>query len=243
MNKKIGDQRLTNPPTTALWNDWMRSSGFKQLAGNGPVPRGTNPDSLSNDQSILNYSFTRNGVHFVILNTDTATNKADGKDPSLTRIAWIPVEWARKDIAEADVDPGVHATFVMGHRNLVAPLASKGDAPIDPEAGTKLLSIIRSSKKTRAYVCAHVHAWDMVNLGGTSKAWQVVAGNGGSKLEKDWSPAGGTFFGFAAFDVFRSGRVVLHSYRRPTPAGKYGDAEPAPAAAKSIDTVLFDPVK
>lgn len=225
VNKKVGDLKLPNPLTAAVWNRWFAQSGFKQMASNGPA----------GEQSRLNYSFDVHHVHFVVLNTDTTTSDS--------KVGWIPAEWACSDIEKAQRNPSVKAIFVTGHRNLVDGKSSKGDAPIAAEPAAKLLQAIQANTKVRAYVCAHVHAWDVVNLGGPSKAWQVIAGNGGSKLEEDWHPEGGTFFGFAVFDVYDSGKVVLHSYRRPTPPGKYSDAMPAPEPARPVDTVLYDPVK
>lgn len=242
VNKKVGDMKLPNPLTLPVWNRWYAQSGFRQLGFNGPLGKAGNPDRVVGDQSRLNYSFDVHHVHFVVLNTDTTTSVLDPKTGKPT-VGWIPAEWARKDIERAQRDPSVKAIFVTGHRNLVDGKTSKGDAPIAPAAGVKLLNALRVNKKVRAYVCAHVHAWDVVNLGGASKAWQVIAGNGGSKLESDWAPAGGTFFGFAVLDVYKSGKVVLHNYRRPTPSGKYSDGTPKPEPAKPVDTVLYDPVK
>lgn len=245
LNKKTDKGKLPNPETVPMWNRWYAQSGFRQMSANGPSDGGVNKDKLIGDQSRLNYSFDRNGVHFVVLNTDTVTSEKDPKT-GLGKVAWIPARWARKDIEAAQKDKHIKAIFVTGHRNLVDGISSKGDSPIDKEPGAILLDAIRSNPKVRAYVCAHVHAWDSQNLGGASKAWQIIAGNGGSSLEKDWTPSEGTFFGFVVLDVFKSGKVVLHNYKRPTPAApqKYCDPFPVhPAPAVPVDTVLFDPVK
>jgi len=241
-NRKIDKLKVPNPLTTAVWDKWYAQSGFKQMAANGPTAASDPADRLADDQSRLNYSFTVKGVHFVVLNTDTATKEMD-PETKHPKVAWIPAEWARKDIEKAQGDASVKSIFVLGHRNLVDPTVCKGDSPIDKEPGQKLLQALRVNPKVRAYVCAHVHAWDLDPLGGPSKAWQVVAGNGGSKLEDDWKPSTGTFFGFVVINVYDSGKVVLRNFKRPTPAGSYSDSEPAPQPAKPVDTVLFDPVK
>ena len=106
-----------------------------------------------------------------------------------------------------------------------------------------MLAALQTTPKVRAYVCAHVHAFDIAPLGGQSKASQVILGNGGSKLEKDWDPEGGTFFGFGVIDVFESGKVVLRNFKRPTPVKplKYFEGKPTPAKPTSV--VLYDPAK
>lgn len=242
LNKKLGDDRMQNPPTLDVWRTWYAASGFPQLGANGPKQGVDDDDAVVGDQSTLNYSFTKSGVHFVVLSTDTLTSAVDEKT-GRKRIGWIPLEWTRRDIEAAQADPAVKAIFVLGHRNLISPDACKGDAPIDPVVGAKLLTVLQTNLKVRAYICAHVHAYDVKPLGGPSKAWQIVSGNGGSSLEKDWAPDGGTFFGFVVLDVFDSGKVVLRNFKRPTPAAPLKYFEGVPEPAKPLETVLYDPVK
>lgn len=243
LNKKVDKLKLPNPPTVAMWNQWYSGSGFRQMAANGPAAQGSNPDRLLGDQRKLNYSFDAGSVHFIVLNTDTLTSEED-PETHQGRVGWIPAYWASADIIRAQKNPRIRSIFLLGHRNLTDPKTTTGDSPIAKEPGQVLLNNIRINSKVRAYVCAHVHAWDLTNFGGTSKAWQVIAGNGGSKLEDDWKPKDGTYFGFVVLNVYRSGKVVLRNFRRPTPAGKYDDYQPEhPAPAIPVDTVLFDPSK
>ncbi|MGK4495529.1 hypothetical protein ACSLVN_27355, partial [Klebsiella pneumoniae] len=94
-----------------------------------------------------------------------------------------------------------------------------------------------------AYVCSHVHAFDVTPLAEDAPSWQVVLGNGGSKLEKDWDPEGGTYFGFGVFDVYESGKIVLRNFRRPTPKKPLKYYEGAPAPAQPVTVKLYDPGK
>ncbi len=220
-NRKVGEDKITNPATVAVWDSWFNAEGFAKLATNA-----------ASAEKSLNYSFDRAGVHFLVLNSDTvgAANK----------IARIPLEWAQKDVKAANENPKVRAIFVLAHRNLIDPITAAGDAPIDVVDAKPFLVTLQHARKVRAFVCAHVHAFDITPLGGSSRARQVILGNGGSKLEKLWQPKRGTFFGFGVFDVYRSGRVVLRNYKRPVPKN-YFSADTVPATSETV--VLFNPKK
>ncbi len=242
LNRKKGDQRLPNLATDKVWNDWMSRHALDKEAGNGPTATGDNPDKLVDDQSRLNFSYTTSeGIHFIVLNTDTRTSEID-EPTKETKIGWVPYRWVQTDLDAAEKDPSVRAVFLMGHRNLVAPDNTKGDAPIISECADPLLASVRSHSKVRAYLCAHVHANEVKNLGGDSKAWQLIAGNGGSPLEKGWKPTGGTFFGFMVVHVAADGTVTLDNYKRPTPPEpqKYFEVSPAkPDVAKTEGAITL----
>lgn len=241
LNKKTKKGKLPNAPTVDMWNRWLRESGFPQPSANGPKPKDADKDRVAGDQSRLNYSFDDHGVRYVVLNTDTLTSEPDPKTG--TKVAWIPANWAKSDIERAQHRKSTIAIFLIGHRNLVDPTNCTGDSPIDKQPGEILLKALRDNDKVKAYVCAHVHASDIRNLGGKSGAYQIIAGNGGSSLEPDWKPSNGTFFGYVRLETYRSGRVLLTNFRRPTPKEpqRYLEAEPvAPPKAQPISTVLFE---
>ncbi len=214
LNRKVDKLKLGNPPTDPIWSQWVKRNGLVPVS-NGPNPKLDKWDNLIDDQRSLSFSFNKNGVHFVLLNTDTRVSRVD---PATGQpfIGWIPLAWVSNDIRRAQADPGVKTIIVMGHRNLIDPAQVKGDAPIAKPAADALVSVFASAPKVKLYVCAHVHAYDVRKIEGTS-AVQLVCGNGGSKLEKDWSPDGGPFFGFSIVNVYRSGRVGWQSYQRPVP--------------------------
>lgn len=204
VNVKVGDDRKESLATTAIWNDWIKTNHLMPTNPNGPKAGG--PDNLADDQSTLNFSFDAGGMHFVCLNTDTRVSSGI--------IGYVPANWANEDIKKASL--AGKPTFVLGHRNIVAPETSKGDAPIEPESGSLLIKGMESGLNVIGYLCAHVHAWDVTKV---SKKFplpfQIVAGNGGSPLEKDWNPSGGTTYGFALIEAHKSGLVTLTPYFRP----------------------------
>jgi len=213
LNIKRKDVRMESPYTTAIWNDWVRTNHLMPVRPNGPSMGG--PDNLVDDQSKLNFSFDSNGVHFICLNTDTRAK--DG------RIGYVPADWIAKDIRKT-----TKPTFILGHRNIVEGVTAKGDAPIEPESGSKVISAMQASPNVIGYLCAHVHAWDVSKING-AMPWQVIAGNGGSKLEKDWKPEGGKTYGFGVIEIHKSGTINLVPYFRPADDG----SAPVPAVAQA----------
>ncbi len=245
-NRKHDGKKATNLATAGVWRAWLERHRLDRFAGNGPTRASDPADALALDAPKGSYSFERPAgsgkggrrVHFVVLDTDTATTTPDpapGDANVGTRIGWFPAAWAARDLARAQADPGVAAIFVMGHRNLVDPATAKGDAPTDPTPTALLLRAIRGAPKVRAYLCAHVHAADATPLA-PGLPPQIIAGNGGSSLEKGWRPKGGRTFGFVLVRVHRSGRIGYVRFARPAPEPY--DAPDAPPARPGRENSL-----
>ncbi len=220
MNRKVDDNKVASPYTTEVWNDWIRTNHLPPAVGNGPKPGG--PDHVTDDQSLLNFSFDAGKLHFICLNTDTRVSTDD-------RIGFVPAAWAKADI-EAASKRG-QTIFLLGHRNVVDGDNAKGDAPIEAESGTALMKAMESNPNVVGYLCAHVHAWDVSRIN-HARVWQVIAGNGGSPLEKTWEPKDGKTFGFAVIEVHKSGRIDLVPYFREAKE-RYDDEDVKPAKAQT----------
>lgn len=209
LNKKIGDGRMPSTLTYARWKSWLAEGRF--LYGtDGPTPATDPSDALVLDESKMSFTLDRAGVRLIVLNTDTRTT---AEDPVTgTALGWIPAEWAGRQLAKAERDPKVRAVFVIGHRNLLDPSVGKGDAPIAKRMADRLLGAMRGKRKLRAYVCAHVHAWNVRRIPGTS-AVQIVSGDGGSKLEKGAKEE----FGWVEVRVHPDGKAGYVHHHRPMP--------------------------
>ena len=209
LNRKVGDQRTASTATYPRWKSWLMGSGF--LYGlDGPTPASDPEDRLVLDESKMSYTLDRAGVRFIVLNTDTRTTVVDPKTGTV--LGWIPAAWAAKKLAQAEADPSVRAVFVLGHRNLIDPSEGEGDAPIAPGPAARLLTAMRGKRKLRAYVCAHVHAWNVAPIPGTD-AVQLIAGDGGSKLEKGAKKE----FGWLEVRVHPDGTAGYVHHHRPAP--------------------------
>ena len=215
LNRKVGDLKLPNRSTDAIWGTLVKPVGLIPARTSGPTPQNSPEDNLVSDQRALSFSFNRGSVHFVVLNTDT---RVTTKDPQTgeTKIGMVPIHWLKRDLDAAEHSPRIKCVVIMGHRNLVAPSSAKGDAPIDPECAAPMIDILKARPKVRAYICAHVHAFDITAIGEMGLK-QVTFGNGGSLLEKGWNPAGGRTFGFGYFKVYADGSLGVVPYLRPEP--------------------------
>lgn len=240
LNRKAGERKLPNPVTDAVWSRLVKGSGLIPADAKGPTPATSPDDRLATDQRALSFSFDRGPVHFVVLNTDTRVTTIDPATGE-TKIAMVPTHWLDADLDVAERNRKIRAVIVMGHRNLIDPETVKGDAPIDPEAAEPMIKSLQAHSKVRAYVCAHVHAFDISAIGRTGLR-QTTFGNGGSKLEKNWQPARGRTFGFGYFKVYADGSLGVVPYLRPEPKN-YLDARPEKTPAATPEPELLIPVR
>ena len=144
---------------------------------------------------------------------------------------WIAADWATKDIAAAVADDKTDVIFVLGHKPLLnsgerSDQASTGRDTIfncgESKLGSKLFAALQAAQKAGkfgGYLCAHQHLWDAFQMEGATagepKLWQVIAGNGGTKLNA------GDQFGFTYVQIFKNGKVTATSYGRKVPASYY----------------------
>ena len=180
------------------------------LGDNGPHAGG--PDTLATDQSRLSYSFNYRDTHFVILNTDPV-----GQD------AQVPVNWVAKDLAEARKDSAKHI-FVIGHKPAYG---FDGALGLDGAYREALWSAMKANH-VDAMLASHFHVFSAYQPH-KGEPWMIIAGNGGSPLEKYLSPDE-QYYGFTLVSVYKDGRVIARSYGHNFPPRKEGYAEITPVA-------------
>lgn len=221
LNKKICDDRLPNPKTTSIWNEWIRREGFFEGVKLGPTAKEDVADGLIDDQRYLNGLMTVRDCAFVILNTDLTSTKQTASNPV---VGLYPTTWFDGQLKALQSNSSIKHVFALGHRNVIN--ESLTESPVEQNCADQFRASIRKSPKFEAYLCSHWHRWDLRTF--FPKQWQVVEGRGGSKLDKDWEPAGGQTFGFSVLDV-EGAKVKLLKYSRAVPPGKYNSTEAAPA--------------
>jgi hypothetical protein len=202
--------------TVAAERTWLRIMQPYIVGNNGPAAGGA--DSLATDQSRLTYSFDYKNSHFVILDTDPV-----GKDSQ------VPTNWVAADVAAARAAGAKHI-FAIGHKPAFPYQAGEG-LDVFPTVRDKFWSILENAN-TVALLAAHNHMW-FRSQPHTGKTWQVVAGNGGSKLDFG-IPASASYYGFTTVSVMKSGNVLVQSYGRDLPAAGYN------ASAAGIATTVRD---
>ncbi|WP_190303430.1 metallophosphoesterase family protein [Pseudanabaena sp. UWO311] len=194
---------------------WLKvMAPYLKYAGNGP--RAGGKDNLKTDQSKLTYSFDYKGTHFLVLNTDPV-----GRDWS------VPKNWIAQDLDKAKSRFAKHI-FAIGHKpaysypkNLYSPAEDKEDGlgklyPSDrDEFWTSLVK-----NKAEAMLAAHNHVYYRAK-GPNGNTWQIIAGNGGSKLDKVVDQAKNNAFGYTVVSVMKDNRVMVTSYGRDVPKDGY----------------------
>lgn len=199
-------------PYAAAETTWLAEMAPYIAGSNGPAAGGA--DGLTTDQSKLTYSFDRGGTHFVVLNTD----------PAGTAGGTVPVKWIAADVAAARAAGAKHL-FAIGHKPAYPSPLVPTDGFSDTATRDAFWSALEGAH-AEAMLAAHNHLWfDTQPHAG--KTWQIVAGNGGSKLEKAVTSSTGGYYGFTVVDVGE--KVTVTSYGRDVPTAGY--LSPAPASS------------
>ena len=186
-------------------SEWVKVMAPYIPFSNGPSVGG--PDGSLTDQSHLTGSFDLGPVHFILLNTDAASQSGQ-----------VPVRWLAGDLASTAAARASH-TFVLAHRPAYAWNGKLSEGIAQPYRDS--LWQLLSSHKVEAMFAAHNHIYR--RLQPTSTTWMVIAGNGGSSLA---SPTGADRnFGFTRVLIHKSGAVELIAYGREYGA-KYTDPSP-----------------
>jgi hypothetical protein len=218
---------VSNPGAEAVWLDVMAP----YIAGdNGPKAGG--PDQLQTDQSRLTYSFNFRDTHFVILNTDP-----------VGAAATVPVHWIADDLAVARQDRSIRHIFALGHKPAFTPSDATPDCSLDsnPSVRNVFWDELNGANAT-AYLVSHAHLYNRSRPAsptepGVIKTWQVVAGNGGSPVDKMWAESGAIpYYGYALVSVTNDGRTLLTGYGRDFDLSNYI----APSPAQQYPTTVHD---
>jgi hypothetical protein len=181
--------------------DWCTIMAPYIKGSNGPKMGGA--DSLWTDQSKQTYSFDFNDAHFVVINTDPV-----GRD-------WRPPShWIADDIAKAHSNGAKHI-FAISHKPAYAwdykVTGGKNDGIELYKANRDVLWNGLEANNAEAMICAHNHVYSAFRP--NNKTWMIIAGNGGSKLEKT-VPDNLKFYGFTLIQVLNNGTVIEKSYGR-----------------------------
>lgn len=209
-------QNKSRVATLAAERTWLEVMGqyIASFAGNGPHAGGA--DGLATDQSSLSYSFDYKGSHFVLLDSDP------------TGRGWsVPTKWIASDVYQAR-QRGARHIFAIAHKPAYGYPPSQYNPPnaLGDDLG-RVLPGLRDEfwhslvdNHAEAMFAAHDHLYSRTH-GAFGQTWQVIAGNGGSRLESVHDQASINFYGYTVVRVEGEKRVVLTSYGRDVPAAGY----------------------
>ncbi|MEP2937590.1 MAG: metallophosphoesterase family protein [Gilvibacter sp.] len=165
-----------------------------------PKGRDTAPNALNLDNR-LTFSFIKDSIGFVVINTDTYNPPATGK--TYGEEGKFPINWINQKIVALNKDPGVKHVFALGHR----PYFVNGQVPAGNHDGlpnAKSFWDTMSANNVVAYLAAHKHDYQRYQPN-NAKTTQVTAGNAGS-------PNGAaSFFGYSLINIYKSGKIQLIS--------------------------------
>ena len=244
---------VPDPGSNTEWLKWLNTHQHVPQPGNGPTPANDPNDLLRGDNSQQTYSFdaqTSDGkqVHFVVLDTDTESsfsttdslcyqspqqgvkfnNKTVEGTMSQDVPGWIPLDWVKQDLSSNSQSDLI---FAFGHKPIVYPSTSDPNSFSDGRdtifnCGQKMLAkelvtAFQGTDNFVAYLGAHKHLWDAFQI--QNSVWQVIAGDGGSELDR------GDSFGFTLVEIHKSGKVIATPFTRPVPDPYYSSQGVTPA--------------
>jgi len=180
------------------------------MNNNGPHATGLIPgtDSLMTDQSRLSYSFDFGGDHFVILDSDP-----------VARESRVPNHWLNKDLASARKD-GARHIFAFVHKPAFESHFPSETAMEEFKSNRDSLWACMEKYNSDVLFCSHFHVWDTLQPH-KGKTWQIVVGNAGAPMVKDWLPY---YYGFTIVKV--SDKVDITSMGRDCDKDHYTAPSP-----------------
>lgn len=213
-NKSDGNE-YPEKGATGIWMRYMNQF----IPAN--ASRVSGPDSLNNRAT---FSFVRNNIAFVVMNTDTYNDPPAGQKYGHEGL--IPSAWINAKVKQYRADKSIQHIFVLGHK----PYYLYNDSTKKPEPNTGHGGLWKGpeiwptleNENVVAMLSAHLHDYQRMQPG-NSGTYQVIAGNGGSQGSAD-------FFGYSRIDILQSGKVQLVSrgykcdetyYMKPQPQNPF----------------------
>lgn len=171
--------------------------------------------SSPNLDNRMTFSFTRNNIAFIVMNTDSY-NPPTKQDPQGLE-GLVPTDSIINLVNGFKADKAIEHIFVLGHKPYyVSGKSCTGHKGL-PEG--PVLWPAFNAVGVVAMLSAHEHDYQRWQLPADTGTYQIIAGNGGSQGEAK-------FFGYSVINILKSGKVELvsrgftkqhHYYRIPYP--------------------------
>lgn len=156
--------------------------------------------STANLDNRMTFSFTRNNIAFVVMNTDSYNPPTAQYHHGLEGL--VPTDSILKMLNDFKANKAIEHIFVLGHKpyyvNGKSCTGHKGlpEGPVLWPAFNKAGVV--------AMLSAHEHDYQRWQLPADTGTYQIIAGNAGSQGEAK-------FFGYSIMNILKSGKVQLIS--------------------------------
>ncbi len=191
--------------------------------------RVSGPDSINN---LATFSFVRNNIAFVVMNTDTYNDPPNGQQYGHEGL--IPSAWINAKVKQYRADKSIDHIFVLGHKPYYL-YNAKSKMP-QPNTGHEGLWKgpdiwpTLENEQVAAMLSAHYHDYQRLQPGNKG-TYQIVAGNGGSQ-------GTAAFFGYSRIDILQSGKIQLVSKGYDCVESNYMQPQPQNPFTTRDSTIL-----
>jgi len=241
-NHEMLESGSTEVPLEGTTDIWMR-----HMADYLPSDRvSVSEDSLNNR---MTFSFVRDSIAFIVMNTDTYNGRDGVYGPSQSSSCpghisgiegVVPTAWITQQIESYTSSNAIKEVFVLGHKPALVSGVIRNDHSGFVASDTVWNSM--SSEGALAMLSAHKHYYDRFKQyedGTTTEKtvgpYQVIAGDGGSPPESV-----ARFFGYTQINIYKSGKVELVTKGAPINATEYYMPSDSALSIRDTATLTFD---
>lgn len=212
-------------PLKGATEDWLKYMTEYMPKDRNKVPY----DTLLNGAT---FSFIRDSVGFVVMNTDTYNAPPSGQ--AYGEEGRVPYQWVNEEVSRLGSDPGIKHLFTVGHRPYYVDGkydTLHGGFPDGPKVWPTMMV-----NDVVAMIVAHQHKYQRWQPEGKG-IYEVIAGQGGTYS----GPNTPKFYGYSIINVYESGRIELVTKGWDLPNPTWGAAPQNPTTTRDSTTLSPGP--